>query len=622
MRKVRTFNFWVIRISLRSTAVVLDVSWLAVLPAGLWALISLYIPIMGGILSPAETWASALFIVVLAMLSLFAHLAAHAFARRAFVAQTPVVSPTSPPPSPLAPAPDVSPVGLSTGWLSAIPLLLFGDAAQAWPSDGSAWREAGSALAGIFMNLLLAGLAYLLWNAQLLPLINLSMLFAGLFNGWLAVINLIPAYPFDGGRLARAAFSGLARDPAASSRLTMRLGWATTAALFGWGVFLLAQRSRFSGETGAITLAFGLLVLIGLRTRPADTMPAKAEMDFVSTGQKPARWLLQAFLAGLLLIFMFAISASLLLTNDGLEAPGLALSVEPMIEVPASHYNPPAGSFILTSVIPQAPITAGEWLVGQLSPAVKIVPPATIVPENTTPQEIALQGFRMLDESESTAIVVGLQQAGFDAFIVGKGVRVVSIMPESLALGKILPGDVIVGLNGEPIQTPNELVDQIRSQEPGAIVHLQVQRGQAEIELDVPLMPASGPDEPPRLGITIESAGSDASLPFPVKISPQKIVGGPSAGLMFALTVYNLVTPEDLTGGRKIAGTGTINPDGSVGPIGGVEQKVAAAELAGAAYFLSPPENYAAALSVAGRIQVVEIANIGQAIDFLRSLAR
>ena len=105
-----------------------------------------------------------------------------------------------------------------------------------------------------------------------------------------------------------------------------------------------------------------------------------------------------------------------------------------------------------------------------------------------------------------------------------------------------------------------------------------------------------------------------------MKITPQKIDGGPSAGLMFTLTVYNLVSPDDLTGGRKIAGTGTISPDGTVGPIGGVELKVAAAEAAGAAYFLSPPDNYRAALSVAHRITVVKVATVEEAISFLKTL--
>jgi PDZ domain-containing protein len=140
------------------------------------------------------------------------------------------------------------------------------------------------------------------------------------------------------------------------------------------------------------------------------------------------------------------------------------------------------------------------------------------------------------------------------------------------------------------------------------------------VTVQAPLIPPAKPGTSPHLGITIESAGMTYKLPFPVKIEPQKIVGGPSAGLMFTLTLYNRLTPDDLTGGRKIAGTGTINLDGTVGPIGGVEQKVAAAEAAGAEYFLSPPENYAAAAAVARTIKVFQVDTAEQAVAFLKSL--
>jgi PDZ domain-containing protein len=136
----------------------------------------------------------------------------------------------------------------------------------------------------------------------------------------------------------------------------------------------------------------------------------------------------------------------------------------------------------------------------------------------------------------------------------------------------------------------------------------------------VGLLPPLAAGGPPRIGISIEDAGFDYRLPFPVKIVPQKIVGGPSAGLMFTLTVYNLLSPVDLTGGHKIAGTGTISPDGAVGPIGGVEQKVAAAEMAGAEYFFAPADNYADALKAARRIKVIKVETVEQAVAFLHSL--
>jgi Lon-like protease len=120
--------------------------------------------------------------------------------------------------------------------------------------------------------------------------------------------------------------------------------------------------------------------------------------------------------------------------------------------------------------------------------------------------------------------------------------------------------------------------------------------------------------------VLIDPDSLDFQFPIPVSIIPQRIAGGSSAGLMFTLTIFDLLTPEDLTGGRLIAGTGTITLDGRVGAIGGVRQKVGGAERAGAEYFLVPPNNYEEALAAARRIKVVKAATALEAIEFLQSL--
>ncbi len=140
------------------------------------------------------------------------------------------------------------------------------------------------------------------------------------------------------------------------------------------------------------------------------------------------------------------------------------------------------------------------------------------------------------------------------------------------------------------------------------------------MKVQVPLITPATPQDMPKLGIQIAPAGFTFKPPFPISIETNKISGGPSAGLMFTLAIYNSLTPVDLTGGRRIAGTGTINLDGSVGPIGGVKQKIFAAEAVGATYFLCPVENYADAVSVAKKIKVIKIATVEQALKFLRNL--
>jgi PDZ domain-containing protein len=581
------FNKTRIQIPLGQTAFDFGISWLVVIPAGLWVIATIYVPILGAPLNNNQAWLVSGLIVLMILISLVIHSLAHVLVSRLTGGELP----------------------------RRIPQYILGEAAQVWPAGGSAGKEALIALSGPLASLILAGLAYPIWNAQFNPYLNLSSVFVGAFNALIAIINLTPAFPFDGGRILRAILWGIVRSPENSNQIGKNLGLLLSVALIGWGVFLSLQRARFSPQTSTLTLMIAGLILLELYFQP------NWKWSFSEARGEPVKGLfLRAGLASLLILVMLAVTASLVPTNDGLEAPGIALSVEPMVKVPQQYLHSPEGTFILTTVIPQTPILAGEWAFAKLSPTVRLVPPEQIVPANTTPQEVARQGTQMLNESEQTAVAVGLQLAGYNVKTVGEGVKVVSIEPGSPSNQLLQPGDVITSLNGESTLTVPDLINKVQAQPANSTVELQILRNGQPMTLKVPLMPPTKPGDPPRIGITVESAGFKTELPFPVEIIPQKIAGGPSAGLMFTLTVYNMVTPQDLTGGRKIAGTGTISLDGTVGPIGGVEQKVAAAEGAGAEYFLSPPQNYAAAKSVANHIKVVQVATAEQAIQFLQSL--
>jgi PDZ domain-containing protein len=561
-------------------------TWLIVIPGIPWALITYLLPLIGGTLNQTEARLTTPIGIVLIAMSLFLHVFAHLWSARWLGIETP----------------------------SEVPILIFGDTAQSWPTTGSGWRKVLVAAAGPLANIVIGSLAYLLWYLQINDFIgNIALLTAG-FNAWMLIINLIPAFPMDGALFVQASARNLVTR-GMDTRWLRILGYLIATALTGWSIFLYLQHARFSLQTSAITLFLVLLLLDGLRFHPT---AEELDVSKPSNNIEVTPWRVAG--VGLLVLALSIASVSLLPTNSGLEAPGVSLSIEPMVIIPAQYLHKPSGSFYLVTVISYAPITAGMWALGQVDPAIKIVPPEVVVPKNTTPQEQARQGYQMLDDSETTAIAVGLQLAGYPATIVGKGVTVVSILPDSHANGILQIGDVITGLNGNPVRTTSDLTELIQAQPPNATVKMDIQREGEKFQVSVPLMAPASPGDKPKIGIAIGSAGFDFKPPFPISIVTQKIEGGPSAGLMFTLTVYNLLSKEDLTGGRKIAGTGTINLDGTVGPIGGVKQKVFAAEGVGAKYFLCPVDNYADAVSVAKNIKVVKIATVEQAISFLRSL--
>jgi PDZ domain-containing protein len=283
---------------------------------------------------------------------------------------------------------------------------------------------------------------------------------------------LIPAFPLDGGRFFRTVIRGLVPYPATATRRGRLFGLVLAAALAGWGIFLVLQHSRFSWETGLITFLFVLLIVDGVRPPSA-----KEPVESVSPERGISYRLIHGLEAGLLCMVLLATACGLLLTNNVLDAPGVALSVGPMIKIPDQYRHPITGQFFLVTVISQVPITAGEWVLGHIDPAIQIVPPENVTPKNTTPQQQARQDYQMLDDSETTAIAVGLRLAGYTTALVGKGVQVDSILPGSHANGLLQVGDMITSINGKPVQTSNDLINLVSAQNSLDPVHLQIKRG-------------------------------------------------------------------------------------------------------------------------------------------------
>jgi len=567
--------------------IIFDASFLLLAPVSVVAIALIYVPIMGAGLNSAQAWAVSFAILALMFLCFFLHSLAHIVATKA----------GSGPPHRIFFSP-------------------LGDPAHFWPAAPHAGKEALVALAGPLIQCLLAALFYVLWNLQINVFANTIAFFLIFFNLGLVAVNLIPAFPFDGGRLMRAIIWRLLGLPGLATRLALRFGWGIAAGSIVWGIILISQQARFRLETSASTFIFGALIVISLALRRGWKWDRPERVARFSLPAMVAR----SSLVVLLLLPLAAVTFSLVPLDEGLEAPGFTVSVEPMVQLPSQYRHSSTGSLILTTVIPQAPILAGEWAYAHVDRSIRLVPQTQIVPSDTTAQNVSRENYQMLLDSATTAVIVGLRLAGYPVTINNDGVSIVAILPSSPAVAVLQPGDVITGVNDHSVISPADLTKQLESVTPGSTLNLTIERQGQIMDVSVPTMEPLEAGGPARIGISIVQHNSGISLPFPVEIVPQKVYGGPSGGLIFTLAVYDLVTGQDLTGGRKIAGTGTIDLDGNVGPIGGVQQKVVAAERAGAEYFLSPAEDYSDALAMATRITVIEVATAQDAIDFLRSL--
>lgn len=296
-------------------------------------------------------------------------------------------------------------------------------------------------------------------------------------------------------------------------------------------------------------------------------------------------------------------------------APGSAISVGERVELGRAP-DPLSGELLLTTVRVFQPTSLGvveAWI----ADAQDIFRREEIVPEGVNEADFEAAQRELFRESAEVAAAVGLRAAGEDVEISGEGALVAGLLPGSPAAGVLREGDVITAVDGAPVELASDLVTALASRSAGDEVLLTVSRDGTDHEFRVRLDTVEGVTQP-AIGVAVTTVGLEVSLPFPVEVDQGRI-GGPSAGLLIALTVYDLADPGDLAAGRSIAGTGTIDLDGDVGPVGGVDAKVVAAKEAGASVFLVPENELDLAREVAGDdIEVIPVATLEEAIAALR----
>lgn len=315
-------------------------------------------------------------------------------------------------------------------------------------------------------------------------------------------------------------------------------------------------------------------------------------------------------------------------------SPGPVSDVSDYIQVEDPSNTTEGELFFLTVSLQEVNVI--EWVAAKLDARVDLAPRENIRPAGVSQEDLRAQNLSAMEQSKDAAKYVALTYLGYDVTFDGSGALVTSTIEESAADGVLQAGDVITAVEGEPVEFSADAVDLIGGRSPGDELLLTIERtdpNDADVveTLNIPLV--LGPyrfvdedgnvlDDPDRgmVGVLLSNADVDIVFPIEVDIDSQNI-GGPSAGLMFTLEIIDVLTDEDITHGRRIAGTGTINSDGEVGAIGGIRQKTYGAIDAGAEYLLVPSGNYEDAVDAAGDdIVVVKVATIQDAMTFLASL--
>ena len=288
---------------------------------------------------------------------------------------------------------------------------------------------------------------------------------------------------------------------------------------------------------------------------------------------------------------------------------------KPLIQISGRRTYPTNGHLNLVTVSYQGGPSDGfnvfTALRAWLSPHEAVVPEEELFGSNQTQQQVTRQDTQQMVSSQQLAQAAALCQLRIPFGVVDTVDLVYPGMPAS---GAVKKGDIITAVDGTPVTCRNPTGALIRARKPGAPVRLTVDRHGTTHQFRMKTANVKGNAV---VGVAVNE---NYKFPFQVKINIGNI-GGPSAGLMFALGIMDKLTPHGLTGGRFIAGTGEISANGAVSPIGGIQQKMAGARAAGATVFLTPAANCPdTAGAVPQGMRLIKVSTLGGAVRALKAL--
>jgi PDZ domain-containing protein len=331
------------------------------------------------------------------------------------------------------------------------------------------------------------------------------------------------------------------------------------------------------------------------------------------------RPLVAAATVGGILVVLVILAGVLVRLPYVLISPGTASTVERVVKIEGAPTYADRGEvlFLTVSVSSDRP-NALAVLSGWLDDDTEVVPEDDVLQGRSRAEDARLNKLEMAD-SQMTAKRVALERLGYTVPVSGRGAVVTTVQKGAPADGELRVGDIITAVDGQPVTLSEQLGPIVRSRAAGDPVTFTVERGGKATTVTVgtratPEGPCRG-----RAQVGVLSATRSEKFEFPVDVEIDTgRVSGPSAGLAFTLTILDELTPGDLTGGKKVAVTGTIRADGGVGPIGGAEQKAVTARRAGARLFLVPAEEVDEARRRTDGMRVVGVQTLHDALTELK----
>ncbi|MFZ1361972.1 MAG: PDZ domain-containing protein [Candidatus Nanopelagicales bacterium] len=325
--------------------------------------------------------------------------------------------------------------------------------------------------------------------------------------------------------------------------------------------------------------------------------------------------------------YAFVIAVVLLLVISTREVPYLQTSPGPvfntigevdgvkMVEVSGAKTYPTAGELNLMTVRerggPFGELSLPEAFFGWINPIDDVVPSDIFYPEGTTGQEAQERNAIQFDTSQAAASAAAMKQLGYK---VTETVAVANVLDDSPAGGILKDGDVLVRVAGTKVTSPQQTVKLVQAQKPGTTIEIDIVRDGKPMTVKPKLV--ASPVDPKKGYLGIQSMDHYEG-PVDVEFGVEG-VGGPSAGMMFALAIIDKLVPEQLNNGKVVSGTGTINSDGEVGPVGGVKQKLDAARTKGSEIFLVAKANCEDVIgNEPESMPVVPVETLSEALDVL-----